>query len=159
MPGNGTNFEAPLLVGTRPQSSPTTPQINDYGSTVLAQQVQLAVATGTGAVTGTCFLPIGSAIVDILVDTTTVWNSGTSDTLSVGSAAAGTQYASGVDVKTAASRIRPTFTAAQLTNGQNVAAPAELFITVTQVGGAATTGLTTVTVLYMPTSQPFVGNT
>ena len=159
MPGNGTNFEAPLLVGTRPQSSPTTPQINDYGSAVLSQQVQLAVATGTGAVTGTCYLPIGSAILDILVDTTTVWNSGTSDTLSVGSAAAGTQYASGVDVKTSTGRVRPTFTAAQLAALQNIAAPAELFMTVTQVGTAATTGATTVTVIYAPTVQLYVGNT
>jgi hypothetical protein len=159
MPGYGTNFTAPLLVGTRPQSSPTTPAINDYGSTVVAQQVTLVVATGTAAVTGTCYIPIGAAILDILVDTDTVWNSGTSDTLSVGTAAAGTQYASGVDVKTSAVRIRPTFTAAQLAAMQNVAAPAELFVTITQVGAAASTGKTVVSVLYMPTVQAFTGNT
>lgn len=159
MPGNGTNIEAPLLVGSRPQSTPTTPQISDFGSTVLAQQISLAVATGTGAVSGSVYLPIGSRIVDILVDTTTVWNSATSDTLSVGSAAAGTQFASGVDVKTSAVRVRPTFTAAQLAAMASVAAPTQIFATVTQVGAAATTGATTVTILYQPTLQPFVGNT
>jgi hypothetical protein len=159
MPGYGTSFNGPVLVGTRPQNSATTPAVNDYGLVVLAQQVALAVNTGTGAVTGTCYLPIGSAILDIVCDTTTAWNSGTSDTLSVGTAAAGTQYASGVDVKTATGRTRPTFTATQLTNMQNVAAPAELFFTVTQVGTAATTGATLVTVFYMPVVQAFTGNT
>jgi hypothetical protein len=159
MPGPGTSFEAPLLVGTRPQSSPTTPGINDAGSAVLAQQIQLNVATGTTAVTGTAYIPIGANILDIIVDTTTAWNSATSDTLSVGTAAAGTQYASTVDVKTSAVRIRPTFTAAQLAALQTVDSPGQIFATVTQVGAAATTGATTVTILYQPTLQPFTGNT
>lgn len=159
MPGYGSNMEAPLLVGTRPQSTPTTPAVNDWGGVVCAQQIALAVATGTGAVTGTCYIPIGAQILDILVDTTTVWNSGTSDTLSVGTAAAGTQFASGVDVKTSAGRVRPTFTATQLTNMEGVAAPAEIFATVTQVGTAATTGATLVTILYLPTQQLYTGNT
>lgn len=159
MPGYGTRIEAPLKISTRPQSSPTTPSVDDTGMAICAQQIALAVATGTGAVTGSCYIPIGAQILDILVDTTTVWNSGTSDTLSVGTAAAGTQFASGVDVKTSAGRVRPTFTATQLTNMEGVAAPAELFATVTQVGTAATTGATLVTIIYMPTEQIYTGNT
>jgi hypothetical protein len=159
MPGPGTNFEAPLLVGTRPQSSPTTPQINDYGSAVLEQDVTLAVGSGTVAVSGTVYIPIGSKLLDILVDTGTVWNSATSDTLSVGTAAADTTYASGVDVKTSSGRVRPTFTAAQLIAMGNVVAPAELVATITQVGAAATTGLTVARFLYAPTVQTGVGNT
>ena len=159
MPGYGTNIDGPLLIGTRPQSSATTPGVNDYGGAVCAQQIDLNVATGTGAVTASCYVPIGCAIIDIISDTLVVWNSGTSDTLSVGTAAGGTQYASGVDTKTAAGRTRPTFTAAQLTVGGTVAAPGQIFATITQVGAAATTGMTTVTILYLPVVQPFIGNT
>ncbi len=159
MPGYGSNIEAPLNIGTRPQSSPTTPSVNDWGQAVCAQQITLAVATGTAAVTGSCYIPIGAQMIDILVDTTTVWNSGTSDTLSVGTAAAGTQFASGVDVKTSTGRVRPTFTATQLGNMEGVASPAQVFATVTQVGTAATTGATLVTILYVPTLQVYIGNT
>lgn len=158
MPGNGTNIEAPLLVGTRPQSSPTTPWINDFGSAVVVQQMTLAVATGTAAVSGTLYVPIGCKLLDVLVDTQVAWNSGTSDVLSLGTAAADTSYASGVSVA-ATGRVRPTFSAAQLINMGNVVAPASLVATITQVGAAASTGSTVATVLYQPTVQPYTGNT
>lgn len=158
MPGNGTNFEAPLLVGTRPQSSPTTPWINDYGSVLIEQDMTLAVATGTAAISGTIYVPIDSKLVDVIVDTQVAFNSGTSDVFSLGTVAAGTSYASGVSVA-AAARVRPTFTAAQLINMGNVVAPGELVGTITQSGTAATTGSVVARVLYSPTAQPFTGNT
>jgi hypothetical protein len=154
MPGPGTNFEAPLLVGTRPQSSPTTPQINDYGSAVLEQRVTL-VANSTTAVTANLYLPIGSVILDITEDTTTAWSSGTA-VATVGTAAADTTYAPSTDVH-AVGRARPAFTT-QLANMGNVVAPAEIFITVTPTGATAA-GQTVVTLTYAPTVQPFIGNT
>jgi hypothetical protein len=159
MPGPGTSFEAPLLVGTRPQSSPTTPWINDFGSVVIEQDITLAVATGTGAVSGTIYVPTGSELLDVMVDTMVVFNSGTTDVLSLGTAAADTSYASGVNVHTPTGRQRPTFTAAQLINMGNVAAPGELVATITQGGTAATTGSVVARVLYTSTTQPFTGNT
>jgi hypothetical protein len=158
MPGPGTSFEAPLLVGTRPQSSPTTPWINDFGSVVIEQDTTLAVATGTTAVSGTLYVPTGSKILDVIVDTEVAFNSGATDVLSLGTAAADTSFASGVNVA-AAGRLRPTFTAAQLINMGNVVAPGELVATITQGGTAATTGSVIARVLYSPTLQPFTGNT
>lgn len=86
-------------------------------------------------------------IVDIITDTEVAWNSAVSATLSVGTAAAGTQYASGVDTKTAAVRIRPTFTAAQLTAMKSITASEDVVATVTP-SGATSAGTTTVTILY-----------
>jgi hypothetical protein len=155
MPGPGTNFEAPLLVGTRPQSSPTTPQINDYGSAVLEQRVTL-VANSTTAVTANLYLPIGSVLLDITEDTTTAWSSGTA-VATVGTAAADTTYAGSTDVH-AAGRARPAFSPAQLLAMGNVVAPAEIFITVTPTG-ATSGGQTVITLEYAPTVQTGVGNT
>lgn len=154
----GTNFEAPLFVGTRPQSSPTTPWINDSGSVVIEQDITLVVATGTSAVSGTIYVPNGSELLDVMVDTMVAFNSGTTDVLSLGTAAADTSYASGVTVH-ATGRVRPTFTAAQLINMGNVAAPGELVATITQGGTAATTGSVVARVLYTSNAQTLTGNT
>jgi hypothetical protein len=158
MPGNGTNFEAPLLVGTRPQSSPTTPWINDYGSVVIEQDITLGVATGTAAVSGTIYVPVGSELLDVIVDTQVAFNSGTSDLLSLGTAVADTSYASGVTVR-ATGRVRPTFSAAQLINMGTVVAPGALVATIAQVGAAATTGSVVARVLYTSNAQTLTGNT
>ena len=146
------------MVGTRPQSGISTPAVNDYGSTVIQQDITLAVATGTGAVSGTIYIPVGSQIIDVIVDTLVAWNSGSSDTFSLGTAAGGTQFASGVSTA-ATGRVRPTFTAAQLLAMQNVGFPAAVIGTITQGGAAATTGSVVAQVLYVPTVQPFIGAT
>src|SRR5580765_1621996 len=108
MAGPGTNFGGPVLVGSSPANA---------GSTLLTQTVTLDNNT-TNPVSATMVIPSNSQIIDLIVDTLTAWNSATSDTLTIGTAAAGTQYAGAVDVKTAG-RVRPTFSAAQLLAGSN----------------------------------------
>jgi hypothetical protein len=127
------------------------------GNALLVQNGVLVHNT-TNAVSFQFNVPQNSQIVDILVDTTTAWNSATSDTLSVGIAAAGTDYASGVDVKTAAGRIRPTFTAAQLLAMSNVTTSTTVFATVTPVG-SATAGNTIVTLIYQQVEDLLGGPT
>lgn len=141
----GTAFSGPMISGDQAAGSATPNQ----GLSVNMQQVTL-VANAASAVSATAYLPPHSVLLDILVDTTTAWNSATSDTLSVGTAAAGTQYAGSVDVKTAAGRIRPTFTGPQL--AAMLDASGAIVATVTPVGSAAA-GQTTVTYVYAQTAN------
>jgi hypothetical protein len=125
MPGPGTSFNGPLQVGSKIGT--------DFGGVVLAQQTTL-VQNSTTAVTNTIVVPGGSAIIDIISDSTVAWNSGTSATLSIGTAAAGTQYGGSVDLKSATARQRPAWTAAQLNAMSNVGTTtptATLYITAT----------------------------
>lgn len=148
MAGPGTFF-IPGPVGSGNVNIPMGQAGSDAGLCLLAQSVTLVHNT-TNAVSATMLVPKSAQLVDFLLDTPTAWNSATSDTLSIGTAAAGTQYVSGVDVKAAASRLRPTYTATQLTNMQNVGANTSVVVTVTPVG-SATAGQTTVTMLYIQT--------
>ena len=136
-----TLFHPPVKVGF--------PSANGagQGGTVIAQRVTLP-QNSTTAVTATMVLP-KCRIVDVLFDTTTAWNSGTTATGTLGTAAAGTQIAGGVDAKTAG-RARPAFTAAQLA-AMALTGETTLHATVTPVG-ATSAGSTTVTVLYEPLS-------
>lgn len=125
---------------------------SDQGLAVLRQSVTLVHNT-TNAVSATMLVPQLSQLVDFLIDTTTAWNSSTSDTLSIGTTAAGTQYAGSVDVKAAAGRQTPTYTGAQLTAMQSVGANTSVVVTVTP-SGSATAGSTTVTMLYVQNPNP-----
>ena len=147
-----THFSGPVQTGTKLEGETGGP---NFGNVLLTQSTSIT-QNSTNAVSSTLYIPAGSRIVDIVVDVLTAFNSGTSATLSVGTAAAGTQYASGVDVKTATGRIRPTFTAAQLAamNGVSVlgvsspiAAPGPVVVTVTP-SGATSAGYVVVTVVY-----------
>lgn len=144
-----TTFSGPVRSGTLKTGETNGPNI---GFTVLQQETSIT-QNSTNAVSSTLYIPVGSKIVDIIVDVLTAFNSGTSATLTVGTAAAGTQYASGVDAKTAG-RVRPTFTAAQLAAMSNVtvlgvAAPttAPVVVTVTP-SGATSAGYVRVTLVY-----------
>lgn len=147
-----THFSGPVLTGDLQQGETYGP---NQGLVQLAQFAALT-QNGTNAVSATLYIPAGAQILGFNIDVLTVWNSGTSATLSIGTAAAGTQYVGSVDVKTAAGRIAPTFTAAQLaamsgvtTTGTVAETTPPVVITVTPVGTAATTGYVEVTVLYV----------
>lgn len=145
-----TTFSGPVRSGTLKSGETNGPNI---GLAVLQQETSIT-QNSTAAVSSTLYIPVGSKIVNILVDVLTAFNSGTSAVLSVGTSAGGTQYASGVDVKTATGRITPTFTAAQLAAMSNVtvlgaAAPttAPVVVTVTPTG-ATSAGYVRVTIVY-----------
>ena len=146
-----THFSGPLVAGDKLTGDPSGYGPNQ-GYALLEQSVTLT-QNSTNAVSSTFYVPAGCRLVDFLVDVLTTFDSATSATLSIGTAAAGTQYASGVNAKTAG-RTRPTFTAAQLAkmNGESVLGVADAVVptvvaTITPVG-ATTAGYVRVTAIY-----------
>lgn len=134
-----THFSGPVVAGTKQTGD--SPGSNQ-GYAVLEQSVSIT-QNSTNAVSATFYVPSGCRIIDFLVDVLTAFDSATSATLSIGTAAAGTQYASGVNAKTAG-RTRPTFTAAQLAKmaGVSIVGVADavgetVVVTVTPVGATA----------------------
>lgn len=145
-----TTFSGPVRSGTLKTGETNGPNL---GYAVLQQETSIT-QNSTTAVSSTLYIPAGAKIVNILVDVLTAFNSATSAVLSVGKTAGGTEYASGVDVKTATGRITPTFTAAQLAAMSNVsvlgvAAPTTppVVVTVTPTG-ATSAGYVRVTLIY-----------
>lgn len=145
-----TTFTGPVRSGDLLQGQTNGPNI---GYAQLMQSTSIT-QNSTSAVSSTIYIPAGSIILGFNIDVLTAFNSGTSAVLSIGTSAGGTQYVSGVDVKTATGRIAPTYTAAQLAAMSNqsvlgVAAPttAPVVVTVTPTG-ATSAGYVNVTVLY-----------
>jgi hypothetical protein len=141
-----THLSGPLASGDK---QPGTPGGNNIGLAVLSQTF-LIDFDATLVQTRSVLLPVNSQIVNILCDVLTAYNSATSATLTVGTAAAGTQYASGVNAKTAGRTI-PTFTAAQLAAMDDTGTSEGVFATVTSVG-QPTAGQVRVTVNYVQTT-------
>lgn len=124
----------------------TSAGYSDQGVCEMTQTVILT-QNSTSNVTASLWVPQNSQLVDFLIDNLTVWDSATSATLSIGNAAAGTQYVGSINAKTAG-RQAPTYTSAQLTAMANVTTNVQLFIQVTVVG-ATTAGITQVTLRYI----------
>lgn len=141
-----TDYSGPLASGDKPLG---TPGGSNVGLAVLSQTF-LVNFDATLVQTRSILLPVNSQIINIACDVLTAYNSATSATLTVGTAAAGTQYASGVNAKTAG-RTFPTFTAAQLAAMANTGANEGVFATVTSVG-QPTAGQVRVTVQYVQTT-------
>ena len=141
-----TTWSGPLASGDINAGKTGGPNI---GLVVLSQTV-LINFDATLVQNGTVYLPYDSQIVDIVVDVLTAYNSATTATLTVGTASAGTTYASGVNAKTAG-RVRPTFTAAQLAAMDDIDTNGTVVATVTSVG-QPTAGQVRVTYLYVQTT-------
>lgn len=136
-----TNFSGPVTTGDVREGA-----LKNTGSVVLQQSVALGF-DATLVQNATIYVPQNATIVDILIDVTTAYDSATSATLTVGTASAGTQYASGVNAKSTG-RVRPTFSTTQLGNMASVTTNTSVVATVTSVG-QPTAGATKVTVLYI----------
>ena len=95
----------------------------------------------------TFVVPANAQIVDFVVDGLVGYDSATSATLSAGTASGGTQYLSGINVKTTG-RKSNGFSAAQLAAIDDVAANTDVVVTVTSVG-QPTAGSVRVTLLYV----------
>jgi len=141
-----TTWSGPLASGDINAGKAGGPNI---GLAVLSQTV-LIDFDATLVQNATVYLPYGSQILNIVVDVLTQYNSATSATLTVGTASAGTTYASGVNAKTAA-RTTPTFTAAQLAAMANIGNTGPVVATVTSVG-QPTAGQVRVTYQYVQTT-------
>ena len=116
------------------------------GGYVVVSQSNTIAQNSTSAVSTTFTLPASSQIINVFIDVLTAFNSATSATLTIGTAAAGTQYVSGVDAKTAG-RAAPTLTATQLSNMASIGTNTSVVATVTPVG-ATSAGSVRVTVVY-----------
>jgi len=150
----GTGFAGPVVSGNHNGQSAAGVGPN-LGLSTMMQQVTLN-QNSTTAVSATIYLPKHSIINDVLSDTLTAWNSATSANLTVGTAAAGVQYAGGavgngeaVSTKTAG-RARPAFLATQLSTMLDTGSNEAVVITITPVG-ATSAGQTVVTIIYTQT--------
>jgi hypothetical protein len=144
-----THFSGPVVAGTKQSGDTYGP---NQGYAILEQAVAITQA-GVGTVSSTFYVPAGCRIIGFNVDVLTAFDSATTATLSIGTAAAGTQYVSGVNAKTAGRTI-PTFTAAQLAkmNGVTILGVADPVLETVVVSvitvGATTAGYLVVTCLY-----------
>lgn len=138
-----TTFSGPLQSGDKPAGISGGPNI---GKVVLSQSV-LIDFDATLVQTGSVILPAGSQIVEVYADVTTAYNSATSATLTVGSAAAGTQYVTSVNAKTGG-RNTTTHTAAQVAAMDDIGTNTTVYGTVTSVG-QPTAGQVRMTVQYV----------
>jgi hypothetical protein len=144
-----THFSGPVLSGDLQSGETNGP---NQGYAVLMQTTSIT-QNSTTAVSSTLYIPAGAQIIDFNIDVLTAFNSATSATLSIGTAAAGTQYVSSVNAKTAG-RASITFSAAQLAAmsgvtvlGAAAATSAPVVVTVTPVG-ATSAGYVEVTIIY-----------
>lgn len=142
-----TTWSGPLASGPRGPGYGTS---TDIGLVVLSQTT-LITYDATLVQSKTINLPENSQIVNIFCDVLTAYNSATSATLSVGITAGGTEYASGVNAKTAGRTI-PTFSAAQLAAMADTSTNKNAVATVTSVG-QPTAGQVRVTLEYVQTGS------
>jgi hypothetical protein len=142
-----TTLSGPIQSGDRPAGYPGGPNIGQ----VFLSQTFLINRDATLVQSNSIILPVNSQIVEIYADTLTPYDSATSATLTVGSAAAGTQYVTSVNAKTGG-RNTTAHTAAQCTAMANIGTNTSVFGTVTSVG-QPTVGQVRVTVQYVQTQS------
>jgi hypothetical protein len=132
--------------------SGTLTDTTDGGFVVLSQTTTVTTAAAGTATSATITLPASSQIINFFVDMTVneVVGAGTATTIpmTIGTAAAGTQYVSSTDVF-AGGRIALTFTAAQLSAMADIGTNQSVVITLDPNGTIVTTqGVIRLTVVY-----------
>jgi hypothetical protein len=123
-----STFSGPVKAGTVREGA--TPNL---GYMVMMQSGTISQAS-TAVVSSTVYIPANSRILEFFVDSSVAWDSGTSATLSIGTAAGGTQYVASVDAKATAGRLTISHTTTQLTAMSNVGATQTVTATVTPSG-------------------------
>ena len=124
----------------------------DGGFVVMAQTTTVTTAAAGTATSATLTLPASSQIIsffaDMVVNEAVGGGTATAIAMTVGTAAAGTQYVSSTDV-IGGGRIALSFTAAQLAAMADVGTNQSVFITVDPNGTISTTqGIYRLTVVY-----------
>lgn len=137
----GTYMTGPFQTGTGLDNTGA-----DTGTVVLSKTA-LINFDATLVQNASFTLPANAQIVDFFVDVLTAYDSATSATLSAGTSSGGTQYLSGISVKTAGRRSNG-FSAAQLAAMDGIGTNTALVATVTSVG-QPTAGQVRVTVVYV----------
>lgn len=142
-----TFFTGPLLTGPGiEENSPAT------GTVLEVQTTTVTTAADGSATSSTLTLPANAQIVDYFVDTmvTPVVGGGSATTVpvTVGTAAAGTQYMSSTNMVTGG-RAAPTLTTAQLAAMANIGTSTSMVITADPNGTVSTTqGVYRLTAVY-----------
>jgi hypothetical protein len=135
---------------------PTPSKSTNFGLVTLEQTVAVTTTADGLAASGTITLPANSQLVAYFVDKTVtqVVGGGTATTLpvTVGTAAAGTQYMTSQDMFGATTgRAAPTITLAQVAAMANIGTNTSVVLTVDPNGTISTTqGVVRLTVLYTP---------
>lgn len=142
-----TTFSGPLASGDKEAGVSGG---SNVGLVVLSQTATIT-QNSTNAVSATFNVPANSQILRVIPDVTTAFNSASSAVLSVGTTAGGTQYTGSIDVKTAAGRIVPTYTGAQVAAMADVGTNTSVVATVTPTG-ATSAGAVRVTIEYVQTA-------
>ena len=137
----GTYMTGPFQTGTGLDNTG-----QDTGNVVLSQS-SVITYDATLVQSATFKVPSNAQLVDIIVDDLTAYNSATSATFSAGITAGGTEYVSGVNVKTTG-RKSNSYSATQLSNMASVGSNTSVIATVTSVG-QPTAGSVRVTLLYV----------
>ena len=122
--------------------SGTLTDSTDGGFVVVSQTTTVTTAAAGTATSASVFIPASSQIISFFVDTVQlqVIGAGTATTMpiTIGTAAAGTQYVSATDA-IAGGRVALTFTAAQLAAMADVGTNQSVFITADPNGTVVTT--------------------
>lgn len=140
-----TTFQGPLTAGTVKDTTGTVAgSIRNVGNVVLSQTTAVPAAAGTTTV---AVLPAGSQILDIQVNTTTIFNAAT--TLTVGDGTTANKYVTtttitSVGLISTALAASPTI----VTTAINNIGTSDVTIVATTAGSAAT-GAATITVTYI----------
>lgn len=94
----------------------------------------------TAVVERTIQLPPNAQITGFEVDLLTAWDAAGAVTLTIGITSGGTEYVSGVNMKSTAGRLTPTYTGTQLANMSNIGTNITLYATITTASGTNTAG-------------------
>ena len=132
--------------------SDTLTDSTNGGYAVLSQTTTVTTVSAGTAVSATLTLPASSQIIDLILDTmvTPVVGGGTATTcpITVGTAAAGTQYLSATDA-IAGGRVALAFTTAQCAAMADIGSSTSVVVTVDPNGTVSTTqGVFRLTVVY-----------
>ena len=151
-----TTFSGPILSGDVRYN-----QYKDVGNTVLNQNITFDFAAGdTVTGTKTLYVPANTRIVNIQALVVTAYNAGTSSVVSIGKAAAGTEYVTTLTVSTAGLVSPTTITGASWLNTTTVGGDisssvtgsypvSPLAITLTLTGTVASAGKINVVIQYI----------
>jgi hypothetical protein len=126
----------------------TAAAADDLGYGLFSKTITLQAATAA-SVDGSIPLPVGAQIVDFRIDSTVAWTA-TTASLTIGLTAGGTDFVTGMDVKTITRGPTAAFTAAQLGAMQALASGSSTLAVRVASTGANATGTTKVTVVYTP---------
>ena len=142
-----TTFSGPIKTGTIKDTTGTTvgTNVTNVGSVVMAQSAAPNITGASQLNQRMAIVPANSQIVDVILNVTTVGNDGGAATISVGTAADANAFLDGVNTKALATTHGTLDTEATNVGTTDL----EVLADFTGANGDGTTGVATVTVMYI----------